>query len=162
MESKGEERARERAPQALKNMIHEVNDQNLDESKLQDFLIAAVPSFREECLANRQVYGTGDNFYFLLADFRDHIAGLFKSNRSKEFRTALQAVASLFERGTDNVRDAAAIEVIHVIIQDPDLMAEARKWGPQAVSREMDRAVHDFEEFRRNNPGMMRDGNRWS
>lgn len=122
----------------------------IDTDSLEEFLVTAVPSFREACLRGRLTLGNVDNFYLLLMDFKKHIIELYTDDpRSIAFRNALGALSALIERGTPSVKDAAIIQVVDVIIQNRALKLDAREAGFGALTAALDQQASEWEEFRK-------------
>jgi hypothetical protein len=125
----------------------------IDTDSLQEFLIEAVPSFREECLSNRAILGDVDSFYLLLADFRKHILRLFAEDReSDSFKSALSAIDALLRDGDQSVKDATVIQVIDLMIKDEGLRAAASASGLAFLSSSIESQVQAWQEFRQNRP----------
>lgn len=129
----------------------------LDVESLEEFLAEAAPSFRAYLSANPRSYASRDNFYLLLAEFRDYVTCLFNEDRSsKLFKTALEVVNTLLERGNESVRDATVISIIDVIIRDDSLRMAALNSQLPYLSTEIRQQVANWEEFRRQHPDLIR------
>ena len=121
----------------------------IEVESLQQFRIDEVPSFREECLAKRALFGGADNFYLLLQDFQEHIRRLYKENtKSGSLSRAFKATSALLERGTDSVKDATTIQVIDMIIRDEDLRSAASRSEFPTLASAIARQVSAWEAWR--------------
>jgi hypothetical protein len=116
--------------------------------QLQEFLICNVPSFRDDCLANRALMAESDNFYHLLQDFNDHISRLYKATGSSDsLARALEATNVLLERGTPSVKDATVIQVIDMMMRDDALRTVVLKSGFGTLARTTADQVRNWEKW---------------
>jgi hypothetical protein len=122
----------------------------IDVESLQDFLMDAAPSFRDDCLRGRLILGDVDNFYHLLMDFQRHLERLHaEDSQSEAFANVLKVVNELLERGTDSIRDATTIQIIDVIIKNEALRAAAAGSELAALSSAIDLQISNWDAFRR-------------